>query len=137
MSHGFGSGDAVVVVCSSWGRITSVGDTDEEPVDVRVGLSCNPPNPHTDGSGHRRQAAALPPSEEERFSPGSELPLVLLAEGYPRDDPRRFLGGEHKREKRKKIDAGRKLGVPYHRNVAGGKRKGGKVSPCLNLRESL
>lgn len=74
---------------------TSVGNTDEGPVDVGVGLSCNPPR--ANGSGHRHQAAALPPSEEERSSheaaPGSELPFVL-AESYP-GDSRMFLGREH------------------------------------------
>lgn len=47
---------------------TSVGNTDGRPVDVGVGLSCNPPDPRAGGSGHRRQAAAPPLSEEERSS---------------------------------------------------------------------
>lgn len=45
-----------------------MGDTDEGPMDVGVGLSCNPPGPRTDGSGHRHQAAALLPFEEELAS---------------------------------------------------------------------
>jgi len=41
---------------------TSVGDMDGGPVDIGVGLSCNPPGPRAGISGHRRQAAALPSS---------------------------------------------------------------------------
>lgn len=101
---------------------TSVGNTNGGPVDVGVGLSCKPTSdPRVGGSGHRCQAAALPPSEEERSSRGAAGSRMIHGCS---------LAGEHNDGTRERGSMQREnsacLTIGTRRNVAGGKRKGEK-----------
>lgn len=114
---------------------TSVGNTNGGPVDVGVGLSCKPTSdPRVGGSGHRCQAAALPPFEEERSSRGAAGSRMIhgcsLAESIT-------MGQEKEdrcREKtRRALPSGRGGTWPAEKE----RERRGKASPCLNPRESL